>query len=89
MLRALEKGVKGGKGFSLMDKVYAPANLEAAWKKVKRNRGAAGVDRQSVRKFSQRVQLELELLHRQLNLENHSELKDVLEESCETPFCSG
>ena len=53
MLKALEKGVKGGKWFSLMDKVYAPANLEAAWKKVKGNRGAAGVDRQSVRKFSQ------------------------------------
>ena len=35
MLKALGKGVKGGKWFSLMDKVYVPANLEAAWKKVK------------------------------------------------------
>ena len=32
MLAALENGVKGGRWFSLMDKVYAPANLAAAWK---------------------------------------------------------
>jgi len=49
MLKTLEKGVKGGKWFSLMDKVYAAANLEAAWKKVKGNRGVAGVDGQSVK----------------------------------------
>jgi len=66
MLSALETGVKGGKWFSLMDKVYAPANLEAAWKKVKSNHGAAGVDGQSVGKFSQRAQQELERLHQQL-----------------------
>ena len=46
MLEALENGVKGGTWYSLMDKVYDPKNLEAAWKKVRRNRGAAGVDRQ-------------------------------------------
>ena len=31
MLTALEQGVKGGKWFSLMDKVYARANLRAAF----------------------------------------------------------
>src|SRR5512147_399352 len=31
MLTALEKGVKGGKWFSLMDKVYALPNLRAAF----------------------------------------------------------
>ena len=41
MLMALEKGVKGGKWFSLIDKVYAPANLRAAFAKVKANGGAA------------------------------------------------
>jgi hypothetical protein len=35
MLTALETGVKGGRWFSLMDKVYAPANLAAAWKRVR------------------------------------------------------
>ena len=77
MLKALEKGVKGGKWFSLMDKVYVPANLEAAWKKVKRNRGAAGVDGQSVKKFSQRVEQELELLHQQLKAGQYQP-RDVL-----------
>ena len=37
MLQALEEGVKGGKWFSLMDKVYAPRNLAAAFAQVKRH----------------------------------------------------
>lgn len=48
---ALETGVKGGRWFSLMDKVYAERTLAAAWDRVKRNRGAAGVDRQSISAF--------------------------------------
>jgi RNA-directed DNA polymerase len=51
MLTALEVGVKGGKWFSLMDKVYALANLRAAFAEVKANRGAAGVDKQTVEMF--------------------------------------
>ena len=31
MLSALENGVKGGKWFSLIDKVWAPATLNLAW----------------------------------------------------------
>ncbi len=48
MLSALENGVKGGVWYSVMDKVYAPATLAAAWAKVQANGGAAGVDRQSM-----------------------------------------
>jgi len=59
MLEALENGVKGGKWYSLMDKVYDLRNLEAAWDKVRRNRGAAGVDRQSIEKFGQRAEQHL------------------------------
>ena len=44
MLTALELGVKGGKWFSLIDKVYDRRNLESAFKKVSKNRGSAGVD---------------------------------------------
>jgi hypothetical protein len=33
MVLALVNGVKGGRWFSLMDKVFAPATLEAAWRK--------------------------------------------------------
>ena len=45
MLAALDNGVQGGRWFSLIDKVYAKATLKAAWEGVRRNRGAAGVDR--------------------------------------------
>lgn len=51
MLTALKEGVKGGKWFSLMDKVYSDRNLESAWEKVKANKGSAGVDRQSTSAF--------------------------------------
>ena len=55
MLSALKNGVKGGKWFSLMDKVYAPKSLLAAWAKVRANKGAAGVDGQSVERFAARA----------------------------------
>ncbi len=66
MLAALEQGVKGGRWFSLMDKVYAPANLAAAWKRVRSNRGAAGVDGQSVALFERDAVKYLDELHREL-----------------------
>ena len=52
MVSALENGVKGGRWYSLMDKVYAPDTLEAAWNKVQANDGAAGVDGQSLERFA-------------------------------------
>ena len=66
MLAALENGVKGGKWFSLIDKVYRRQTLEAAWHKVKDNAGAAGVDRQSVEQFKARAEVYLEELERAL-----------------------
>jgi len=66
MLAALEQGVKGGRWYSLMDKVYAPANLAAAWKRVRSNRGAAGVDGQSVAQFERAAPKYLDELHREL-----------------------
>jgi RNA-directed DNA polymerase len=51
MLAALGNGVKGGKWFSLIDKVYDRRTLEAAWKRVAANRGSAGVDHVSVKRF--------------------------------------
>jgi len=41
------------KWYSLIDKVYAIANLQAAWKQVKEKNGAAGVDGMTVGKFAQ------------------------------------
>lgn len=51
MLAALDNGVKGGKWFSLIDKVYARKTLEAAWRKVRGNNGSAGVDDISIERF--------------------------------------
>jgi RNA-directed DNA polymerase len=66
MLTALEEGVKGGKWFSLMDKVYALANLRAAFAEVKANGGAAGVDHQTVERFERHVEQNLEKLSQSL-----------------------
>jgi RNA-directed DNA polymerase len=44
MLATLERGVKGGKWYSLMDKVWKRENLQSALGKVVGNKGAAGVD---------------------------------------------
>ena len=66
MLAALEQGVKGGKWFSLMDKVYALPNLRAALAKVRANAGAAGVDRQTVEMFEQHAEANLERLAAEL-----------------------
>jgi RNA-directed DNA polymerase len=62
MLAALENGVRGGKWFSLIDKVYRAETLKAAWQKVKANAGAAGVDGQSVKRFAARAEIYLEEL---------------------------
>lgn len=62
MLTALEQGVKGGKWFSLVDKVYRPANLRNAFARVKANKGAAGVDHQTVEMFEQHLEANLEWL---------------------------
>lgn len=52
MLAALGNGVKGGKWFSLIDKVYRLSTLESAWRQVRKNRGAAGIDGESCACFA-------------------------------------
>ena len=66
MLAALDNGVKGGKWFSLIDKVYNPKTLSAAWLKVAANKGAAGVDKISIKRFGLRAQLYLTELEQEL-----------------------
>lgn len=66
MLTALEEGVKGGKWYSLMDKVYALPNLRAAFAQVKGNGGAAGVDHQTIEVFERRLEENLEKLSQSL-----------------------
>jgi len=59
MVSALVNGVKGGRWYSLMDKVFAPDTLEAAWEKVLGNEGGAGVDGQSIKRFEAHAELYL------------------------------
>src|SRR3984893_6770073 len=59
IVSALVNGVKGGRWYSLMDKVCAPATLEAAWEKVSANKGAAGVDGQGIKRFEAHAELYL------------------------------
>jgi RNA-directed DNA polymerase len=54
MISALVNGVKGGRWFSLIDKVSAARTLAVAWAKVRANHGACGVDGQSVERFAAR-----------------------------------
>jgi RNA-directed DNA polymerase len=66
MLTALEEGVKGGKWFSLIDKVYALPNLRQAFARVKANEGAAGMDHVTVEEFERHLEANLEKLSRAL-----------------------
>lgn len=69
MRDALEHGVRGDKEtkwFCLIDKVFNPANLRSAYRKVARNGGAAGVDHVDVKRFGQRLDERLERIGSQL-----------------------
>ncbi|MCC3373826.1 reverse transcriptase domain-containing protein [Cohnella sp. REN36] len=57
------EGVKtqaGRKWYSLIDKIWAKPNLEEAFREVKRNRGAAGVDRVTVKAYESTLESNLE-----------------------------
>lgn len=66
MLETLEKGVKGGVWFSLIDKVYRPKTLYQAWLKVKANKGGVGTDYQSLEGFERNLEQNLHKLQEEL-----------------------
>jgi RNA-directed DNA polymerase len=66
MLSALERGVKGGKWYSLMDKVYALPNLKSAFEEVKRRRGGAGVDHETIERFERNLEANLRKVSEEL-----------------------
>jgi RNA-directed DNA polymerase len=74
MLTALDEGVKGGMWYSLIDKVYAPRNLAAAWARVQANAGAAGCDGQSIAAFAEQAERHLQQLHEQLRTGSYQPL---------------
>ena len=59
MLTALEQGVQGGRWYSLLDKVHPERNLNAAFRRVAANQGAAGVDHVTVMMFEGRLEANL------------------------------
>ena len=66
MMTALHNGVKGGRWYSLIDKVYVRGNLVAAFAKVKANKGAAGVDHVSIEQFERELEPHLDAVQRAL-----------------------
>jgi RNA-directed DNA polymerase len=41
----------------VLDKVFAPKTLAAAWVKARANKGAAGVDGQSIERFAAKAEV--------------------------------
>lgn len=66
MLTALDNGVKGNKWYSLIDKIYNPKTLEKAWQSVMKNKGAAGIDDITIKKFTQNKDKYLKEINRDL-----------------------
>ena len=54
------------KWYSLIDKIYRRENLHAAFKAVKRNNGAPGIDGETVLDFANDVDANIERLHVEL-----------------------
>jgi RNA-directed DNA polymerase len=66
MLATLEGGIKGGKWYALIDKVWSEANLWNSYLDVAANRGSAGVDGQTTRQFGEQAAEEIARLQQQL-----------------------
>jgi RNA-directed DNA polymerase len=66
MLTALDKGVRGGRWHTLIDKVYAERTLRTAFARVKANRGAPGVDHVTVAMYEARLDANLAALSQAL-----------------------
>jgi RNA-directed DNA polymerase len=66
MLATLERGIKGGKWYSLMDKVWAETTLTLAAWAVIRNEGAPGIDHRTTEQLEEELGTEVALLGRQL-----------------------
>ncbi|MGH9488823.1 MAG: group II intron reverse transcriptase/maturase [Terriglobales bacterium] len=62
------------KAHSLIDKVYKRKNLEFAWKKVKANKGAGGIDGESIEAFDKRFEERLSQLHEELKTDTYRPL---------------
>ena len=61
-----ERTTQARKAHSLIGQVYDRRNLRRAWERVKRNRGAGGVDGVTIARFEEDLERYLDVLHHQL-----------------------
>jgi RNA-directed DNA polymerase len=66
MLAALEKGVRSGTWYSLIDKLYPVDTMRSAFAQVAANRGAAGVDHVTIEEYASDLDANLERLSAEL-----------------------
>lgn len=58
----------------MIDKVYQTTNLRMAWEKVKRNKGAGGIDKETIFSFELKMEDELQKLHEELRTAEYKPL---------------
>lgn len=61
-----ERTTQARKAHSLIGQVYDRRNLRRAWERVKRNKGAGGVDGVTIARFEEDLERYLDVLHHQL-----------------------
>ena len=66
MLATLETGIKGGKWFRLIDKVWSAKNLAGSLQKVVAKGGSAGIDNQSARAVQEHPEQTIQKLEQEL-----------------------
>src|SRR5205823_10453167 len=66
MLTRLEQSEPTTKWFGLWDKVWSEQNLQQGYYAVWRNKGAAGVDKQTIQQFGAQEQWQINRLREQL-----------------------
>lgn len=52
------------KWYTLYDQLFVITNLENAWKKIKRSKGAGGVDKVTIGQYEKNLEINLQELHR-------------------------
>lgn len=72
------------KWYSLIDKIYQPENLKRAFKRVKQNRGAPGIDGETVEDYNEELEENTKFLHEKLKT-NTYEPSPVKREEIEKP----
>jgi group II intron reverse transcriptase/maturase len=70
-LRKFREHFPGRKFFQLIDKIYDMDNLKESWKKVKSNKGCAGMDKQSIRDFQKHKEQYLREIQRSVKNGNY------------------